>query len=134
MAAGMTRSDSHQDPNHRNERRASARLVGSVKLSISSNKNISEVDVINVSMSGLLCRLQTNIALMTKIELTLFLPNQHATEKPMPILIQGVVVRSEKREPYHLLAIYFASLSPLAKTQLTTYLNDNAKPDIDQLR
>lgn len=129
----MSQSDSEWDA-AKNDRRASARLVSPVKLSFSEHSESDSPEVINISANGLLCKLNREIDLMTKVELKLLLPPKDADSKNLPLTIRGVVVRSDKRGSDHLVAIYFADLSSATKKQLTDYLDDNGTPDIDQLR
>ena len=114
----MTRSP-HPAP----ERRISARLVDSYSFNIGYNGYDVTASVINISTSGLLCRTNQEIPVMSKINMALILPTSSVVSKPETLKIKGVVVRNEKDERGYRAAIFFIEISSLHRKKLDNYLN-----------
>lgn len=103
------------------ERRISARLVDSFSFNIGYDGYDINASVVNISASGLLCRANREIPVMSKIQMALVLPGKAA--RPEALKVTGVVVRNEKDERGHRTAIFFLDMSAAHRKKLETYLN-----------
>jgi hypothetical protein len=105
--------------------RAPARLAMEIKL---SGKDYARVESINVSANGVYFASSRPIPLLTKLAITLLLPNTSAddAEDAREVACEGVVVRAEPEKaagkgPYQI-ACYFTSISPDDRDDLETYI------------
>ena len=116
----MTRSSS---PNPAPERRISARLVDSFSFNIGYNGYDVTASIINISASGLLCRVTREVPVMSKIDMALILPSRLPSSHPDTIKVNGVVVRNEKDDRGWRTAIFFLDMSATHRKKLEVYLN-----------
>ena len=108
------------------DRRGSARLVESLPFKIGGEGFDVASETLNMSKSGLLCRVRKEIPLMTKIEVLLLLPG--AEGKANEIRAKGVIVRSEKNEDGTFkVAIFFTEMSKNCQERFDAYLQKRMK-------
>lgn len=105
------------------ERRHSARLVDSFSFNIGFDGYDITASVINISTSGLLCRTNREIPVMSKIDMALILPSRIPTSTSETIKIKGVVVRNDKDERGYRAAIFFIDIAQAHRKKLDIYLN-----------
>ncbi len=106
------------------ERRQSARLADSFSFHLAYKGFDIISDTINVSPTGLLCRVDRAIPLMEKIAIVVLAPNHKPAEKAVQIKAEGVVVRCEPEEgsKRHQVAIFFTDISDTHKRHLEEYI------------
>lgn len=119
------------------ERRSHPRTKTSLPLKISQKGLDVITETRNISRSGVYCRVNKPLPLMSKIGLTLLLPIQNKkrvnTEK---IKCKGVVVRSEPEilkeadTAYQNVAIFFTDLTKKNRTKITQYVLQSFRKDI----
>lgn len=116
--------------NLKTERRKHPRRETTLPLKISKRGLEVVTETRNVSCSGVYCRVDKPLSIMSKIGITLLLPiqnrrNRVSTEK---IRCNGVVVRSEPAivkeadTAYQNVAIFFSDLSKKNKEKITQYV------------
>lgn len=115
--------------NLRTERRKHPRTKSALPLKISKRGLDVITETRNISCSGVYCRVNKPIPLMSKINVTLLLPilsgKKVSTEK---IECNGVVVRSEPtiikeaETAYQNIAIFFTELSKKNKNRIAQYV------------
>ncbi len=119
---------------HKAERRKDPRRDGNLPLKISKQGLDMVTETRNISSSGVYCRVNQPLPVMTKIELTLLLPqhtkNRISSEK---IKCGGVVVRSEPDileqadKAYQSVAIFFTDISKKNKEKISQYVFESFK-------
>lgn len=109
------------------ERRISARLVDAFTFNIGFNGYDITASVINISTSGLLCRVSREIPVMSKIEMALILPSRVRTAHAETVKIKGVVVRNDADERGFRTAIFFIDISQAHRKKLDAYLGSLAE-------
>ncbi len=123
--------------NQKTERRRHPRLKGVLPLKIFKRGLDVITETKNISCSGVYCRVNKPIAVMSKIGITLLLPIQSndrvLTKK---IKCSGVVVRSEPvivKEAYTAwqnIAIFFTDLSNKDKNKIAQYIIQRFKQEM----
>ncbi len=104
------------------ERRVSARLVDSLSFNIGYEGYDLSAQIINISTSGLLCRLSREVPAMSKIDMALMLPSRLPSGHADAVKISGVVVRNEQDERGFRTAIFFLEISAPHRRKLDAYL------------
>ncbi len=106
------------------DRRRSVRIEESLPFKIGCNGYEVEARTVNISMSGVMCLVDKDIALMTKVKLVLELG------KSMRIRTDGVVVRKEKDllSSKIYLALFFSDLKPADEEKLQKYIQKRLAP------
>ena len=107
------------------ERRQSARLVDALAFKISFEGYDITSETLNLSTSGLLCRVHKNIPLMTQIDIILLIPDHAKGESvQLKIKAKGVVVRAEKDAQTNMykLAIFLTQMTKTHKERFETYI------------
>ena len=89
---------------------------------------IKHVD--NISCSGVLCRMDSNLPLMEKLLVSLELPGADGNGGADPIECEGVVVRTEAVEcerdgPEYQVAIFFTHLDEEVRDRISQYVERN---------
>lgn len=113
----------------RKERRKYPRIQDkdiSVQLSGSGFTAITKS--LDVSASGIYCKVKERIPLMTKLQIILSLPNKNKPEAPAVLNIEGVVVREhpvikDGHVEHYDVAIFFHMLSEKEREKLIKYVN-----------
>ncbi|MBF0252925.1 MAG: PilZ domain-containing protein [Candidatus Omnitrophica bacterium] len=83
---------------------------------------------LDISASGIYCKITEQIPLMTKLEIVLALPSEHGSSRPTLIDIEGVVVREHPviqngRADHYDIAIFFTNLMPKDREKLVKYID-----------
>jgi len=112
------------------ERRQSARLADSVSFHLAYRGYDIISDTINVSSSGLLCRIDRAIPLMEKLSVVFVAPHPRSGETSIKIKTEGVVVRCEPElgTNRYQAAIFFTDISDAHKKHLEEYVRERLKP------
>lgn len=100
----------------------------SVKLSGEGFEAITKS--LNISASGIYCKLTSRLPLMSRVEIHISLPKKIKSASPVTLDIDGVVVREEPfikdgRVVHYDVAIFFDSLSPIDREKLIRYIDIN---------
>ncbi|MFC1631312.1 PilZ domain-containing protein [Candidatus Omnitrophota bacterium] len=121
----------------RTERRQHPRTEGLLPLKISQKGLDVITETKNISCSGVCCRVNKPIPLMTKLGLTLLLPIRHGTKvNTAKVKCKGVVVRSEPTiveeadTAYQSIAVFFSDLSKKDRGKITEYVLQSFRKDI----
>ncbi|MBU0570756.1 MAG: PilZ domain-containing protein [Candidatus Omnitrophica bacterium] len=83
---------------------------------------------LDVSASGVYCKITNPIPLMTRLDIVLALPGKKAGSAPLLLHIEGVVVREhpvvkDGKTVHYDVAIFFNFLKPGDREKLITYIN-----------
>jgi len=117
--------------NLKEERRKYPRIKDkdiSVKLSGAGFATVTKS--LNISASGISCKLTSRLPLMSVVQIHISLPSKVKSVSPITLNIEGVVVREEPimkegRVEQYDVAIFFNSLEPSAREKLVRYINQN---------
>jgi hypothetical protein len=114
------------------ERRGSARLVQALPFRIEYGEYELACRTVNVSATGLLCRVEQKIPTMSRVEVVLVLPPAARSARPgrnRVIRAQGVVVRSEpdSAQGEFQTAIFFTQMSRTSRGHLEAYVRRKLK-------
>ncbi|MEQ8767734.1 MAG: PilZ domain-containing protein [Planctomycetota bacterium] len=105
------------------ERRRHPRVRVDLPLSLSFETQETEVQIKDLSLSGVCCRTPFEMNEMTQVQIAMELP----MDEPASIEIRGVVVRCEPIEdqepPIHDLAIFFTEFQGESQQRLAEYLH-----------
>ncbi|MFT5206547.1 MAG: c-di-GMP-binding flagellar brake protein YcgR [Candidatus Omnitrophota bacterium] len=104
------------------EKRTHARLVQQFKFNIGTEGRETQAEAINVSSSGLLCRVDQEIAVMTQVEIGLVLTSRTQSSNSKQISIKGVVVRCEPDGAKFKAAIFFTDISDSHRRQVDAWV------------
>ena len=116
------------------ERRKYPRLEKNIPLKVSS----PNVDIVtqtqNISCIGAYCSINTDLPLMTKLKVTLLLPEKHrksSKDKSKKVTCVGVVVRSQEtcEKGIYDAAIFFEQISEKERLKLEEYINHHLSAD-----
>ena len=110
------------------ERRKHKRIQGDIALSINDTQSNLISESLDISVSGVSCKVHQKMVLMSNVILTLMLPSVGFKGKKTvnKIVCQGVVVRVEriKGEPsYYTTVIFFADIKKQGRKALEKYVN-----------
>ena len=107
-----------------NERRRAVRISEELPFVIGHAGFEVEAITINLSLSGVMCRVDREISMMTQLAVALTLPSEAARSRGKTIRMKGVVVRKEKDliPDKWLLAVYFADIKTEDRDALETYI------------
>ena len=98
----------------------------SVKLSGEGFNTITQS--LDVSASGIYCKVGTHIPLMTRVQVVLALPGKGKTSASTTMTLDGVVVREHPvkkagRVQHYDIAIFFNTLLPKERRKLVQYIS-----------
>ncbi|MGB2629680.1 MAG: PilZ domain-containing protein [Candidatus Omnitrophota bacterium] len=87
---------------------------------------------LDVSASGIYCKVSKHIPLMTRVRLVLTLPGKNSDSDPDTMDVEGIVVRGHPviqngRVHHYDLAIFFDSLLPRHRKKLIHYIGQKSK-------
>lgn len=87
---------------------------------------------LDVSASGIYCKVTERIPLMSRLQIVLSIPDQKKPSTPVTLNIEGVVVREhpvmkEGRVEHYDVAIFFNSLMPKEREMLIRYINQKTE-------
>ena len=118
----------------RGEPRFGINLDGNVR-GIDPSEGIfqSDIDVLNISISGVYMKIHHYVDLFTKLELRMFLPVPGSKKDVAEIDVNGVVVRVEppKRKPNvkdYRIAIFFPNLNQFEKQMIQGFIKTLPSP------
>jgi len=102
----------------------------SVKLAGGGVSTISQS--LDVSASGIYCKVDRHIPLMTRVQVVLTFPGRTKSSAPVTMDLDGVVVREhpvkkDGRVQYHDVAIFFNTLTPRERKSLVQYITRRSK-------
>lgn len=102
----------------------------SIKLSGEGFDTITQS--LDVSASGVYCKVTEKIPVMTRVQVVLTLPGKNKSARPVTMNIDGVVVREhpvmkEGRVEHYDVAIFFSSLLPKERDLLVKYIESKSK-------
>jgi hypothetical protein len=86
---------------------------------------------LDISASGIYCKTDRPMPLMTKVQIVLSIPDKRRSNKRKELNIDGVVVREhpvkkEGKVQHYDVAIFFASLMPKERRQLAEYIDSKS--------
>jgi len=110
------------------ERRRYPRIETSIPMNLMADKRNVSAETINLSMSGVYCRVNRPVEIMTSLEIILMLPDEGAPDDVMYVECEGIVVRDEKMENCHHLSIFFNEIERNEKRKLATYIASHSLP------
>ncbi len=87
---------------------------------------------LDVSASGIYCKTDRHIPVMTRVQVVLSLPGKTKTSIPTTMNIDGVVVREhpvkkDGRVQHYDVAIFFNTLLPREREKLVQYINKRSE-------
>ncbi|MBN2453502.1 MAG: PilZ domain-containing protein [Candidatus Omnitrophica bacterium] len=111
------------------ERRRAARIKDE---DLSLKLNVDGFDMtthtLNISSSGLYCKVDRELPLMSRVRLVLMIPNiSGGNKEPQALAVDGVIVRAHPviiggKIAHYDVAIFFESLDPAAKETIAAYI------------
>ncbi len=109
------------------ERRTAARVPARLAMELTLGGGRTRAETLNVSANGVYFASTTFIPLLTKLRITLELPEEGA---PSKVTCDGVVVRTEPEvetagEDDYQVACYFTDMSELDRERLESYILRN---------
>jgi len=111
-------------PESSSERRSTARIAASFPFTLDFEGYDVSGETINLSSSGLLCRLNKEIPLITKVKMALVLPSRLEGSEIPPIKMTGVVVRNEQDEVGFKTAIFFIDIARNHQKRLELFVKN----------
>ncbi|MFC1888453.1 PilZ domain-containing protein [Thermodesulfobacteriota bacterium] len=93
----------------------------------------SDIEVLNISISGIYMKIHHYVDLFTKLELRMFLPVPDSRNDVVELDVNGVVVRVEpsKKKPdvkEYRIAIFFPNLNKLEKQRIQDFIKTLPPP------
>ena len=104
------------------ERRRHPRIETRIQMNLVADKRNVSAETINLSMSGVCCRVNRPIARMTSLEIVLMLPGEGAPDDVTYVECEGVVVRDEKTNDGHHISIFFSKMESDEMGKLAAYI------------
>ena len=113
-----------------NERRIEPRIVDdAISLKLKEDEFDTITHTLNISASGVYCKLDRGIPLMSRVKLMLVVPNRSGGEASKQIEVSGVVVREhpviiDGQVKHHDIAIFFDGLTERDKEAISQYVKN----------
>ncbi len=107
------------------ERRQYPRIETSIQMNLKADKRNVSAETVNLSMSGVCCRVNRSIEMMTSLEIVLMLPYEGVPDDVMYVECEGIVVRNEKTDNGHEIAIFFNEIERNEKLKLAAYIDSH---------
>lgn|SRR3989338_4388992 len=111
------------------ERRTFPRIADErLSLKLKSGDFDAVTHTLNISASGIYCKTEKEIPLMSKVKLVLMMPDASKDERPLKSLeVEGVVVREhpvmiDGRIKHYDMAIFFSDLSEKNREIISNYI------------
>ena len=87
---------------------------------------------LDVSASGIYCKVTERIPVMTRVQVLLSLPGKNKSSRPVKMDLEGVVVREHPvmkggRVDHYDVAIFFNTILPKERDLLVNYINSKSK-------
>lgn len=112
------------------ERRRAARINDSeLSLKLRVGQADAVTNTLNISSSGLYCKVDRELPLMSRVQLALMIPISSAgTKETKEVMVEGVVVRAhpvivDGKTQHYDVAIFFDNLDPKTKEMITAYIS-----------
>ena len=111
------------------ERRKHIRAKKQLPLKIADKSFDIITETVDISPSGMYCRVTRLMPLMSKIDIVLLLPSKTSGKNPTKIRCKGVVVRSEPvilkeaDKAHYNIAIFFTEMSPKDQGMIESYVD-----------
>ncbi len=117
-----------------NERRRYPRIHKVIPLKVSSDKFDLVTQTKNISCNGAYCTTNKHLPVMTKLQITLLLPDKgrhRKTNDPLKVKCVGIVVRSQKdaasKKTKFNTAIFFEQIREKERGKLEEYIDAHLK-------
>lgn len=109
------------------ERRGAVRIPARLAMEIAVGGDTAEVESLNVSANGVYFVSQLHIPVLTRLQITLELPEDGESSRTRSVTCDGVVVRSEPEEAdervdEYNVACYFTSIEENDRETLESYI------------
>lgn len=111
-----------QMENLSSEKRRYPRIVTSIPMNLVADKRKVVAETIDLSLSGVCCRVDRPMEVMTCLEVVLMVPHKGAPDDVRYIECEGIVVRSERMGNGYQISIFFSELPIGELRKLTAYL------------
>jgi len=112
----------HQPEKFPSERRRHPRIETRIPMSLMADKRNVSAETINLSISGVLCRVDRPVEMMTCLEIVLMLPHEGAPDDVIYVECEGIVVRDEKTANGHHVSIFFNNMEKDEMRKLADYI------------
>ncbi len=109
------------------ERRKDPRLDKELPFKVAANGYAFSTSTQNISCAGAYCRIKKYIPPFTRVQVKLSLPiKTRSTEKSYTIDCQGVIVRTEEKDPAGFnIAIFFNRINDSQRKKISEYINQS---------
>jgi len=104
------------------ERRRYPRIETSIPMNLMADKRNVSTEAVNLSMSGVCCRVNRPIEIMTSLEIILMLPDEGAPDDLIYVECEGIVVRDEETGNGHHISIFFNEIESNGLRKLAAYI------------
>ncbi|MDO9264645.1 MAG: PilZ domain-containing protein [Desulfosalsimonadaceae bacterium] len=104
------------------ERRRYPRIETCIPMNLVADRRNVSAETVNLSMSGICCRVDRPIEMMTCLEIVLMLPDEGAPDDVMYVECEGIVVRDEKTANGHHISIFFNKMERDEMRKLAVYI------------
>ena len=104
------------------ERRRYPRIETRIQMNLVADKRNVSAETVNLSMSGVCCRVNRPIKMMTSLEIVLMLPDEGAPDDVTYVECEGVVIRDEKTANGHHVSIFFNQMERDEMRKLAAYI------------
>ena len=89
---------------------------------------------LDVSASGIYCKVKQHIPVMTRLQIVLSLPSKRKSARPIILNVEGIVVREhpvliDGHVEHFDVAIFFNSLLPKERDVLINYISEKSKAE-----
>ncbi len=105
------------------------RITQKIKFDLYSDELLHQAESLNLSLNGVYCKVDKPIAFMTRVKLTLLLPDKTSSESVETFECHGVVVRTDQIENSsnknddNFIAIFFDKIEDEEQQKLANYLD-----------
>ena len=104
------------------ERRRYPRIETRIPMNLLADRRNVSAETVNLSMSGVCCRVDRPIEMMTCLEVVLLVPDKGAPDDVKYVECEGIVVRNEKTENGYHIAIFFNEMAIDEMRKLAAYI------------
>ena len=109
--------------NDPSERRRCPRIETSIPMNLKADTRNVSAEAVNLSLNGVYCLVNRSIEMMTSLKIVLMLPDEGAPDDLIYVECQGIVVREEKTDNSHHIAIFFNEIDSNEKRKLAAYID-----------
>jgi len=104
------------------EKRRYPRIATSIPMNLVADKRNVVAETINLSMSGVYCRVDRPFEVMTCLEVVLLVPDKGAPDDVKYVECEGIVVRNEKTKNGYHISLFFNEMAIDEMRKLADYL------------